>query len=224
MPRPPADPWCLVVPVKRLALAKTRLADVAGEHRVDLALAFALDTATAALACDDVRAVVVVTDEPDAARALRGARCAGGRATSRTPVSTPRCCTAPPSAARAHPGTAVGALSADLPRCDPTSCRGRTGRRAAASVRRSSATPRAAVRRRCWPAARATSRPPSGRGRRPAHLPAAPSSCRRRVPSLRQDVDTAADLALAARDGRGAAHGSRCAAPVDSRVRQPSGR
>ena len=122
VPRPPAHPWCLVVPVKRLALAKTRLAEVAGEHRVDLALAFALDTVTAALACDDVRAVVVVTDEPDAAPGADRARCAGGRRRTRLPASTPRCCTAQtwqrghtraPRSVRSRPTSLL---------CVPTSC------------------------------------------------------------------------------------------------------
>ena len=50
VPSPPVDRWCLVVPVKRLASAKTRLAAAARRAPSDLALAFALDTATAALA------------------------------------------------------------------------------------------------------------------------------------------------------------------------------
>src|SRR5262245_14240719 len=61
--------WSLVVPVKRLALAKTRLASVAGEHRFALALAFAIDTTAAALSSPEVAGVVVVTDEPVASRA-----------------------------------------------------------------------------------------------------------------------------------------------------------
>ena len=51
---------------------RRRLAAVAGPHRTDLALAFALDTVEAALGCDLVRAVVAVTDEPLAAAALAG--------------------------------------------------------------------------------------------------------------------------------------------------------
>jgi 2-phospho-L-lactate guanylyltransferase len=114
VPGPSVSQWCLVVPVKRLALAKTRLAEVAGEHRVDLALAFALDTATAALACDVVRAVVVVTNEPDAARALTEI---GALVVSDAPDAglNPALVHGANVASRAHPGTAVGALSADLP-------------------------------------------------------------------------------------------------------------
>ncbi|NKY79677.1 2-phospho-L-lactate guanylyltransferase, partial [Nocardiopsis dassonvillei] len=49
-PRPGAR-WSLVVPVKRLGRAKTRLAPVAGGRREDLALAIACDTVAAARAC-----------------------------------------------------------------------------------------------------------------------------------------------------------------------------
>jgi 2-phospho-L-lactate/phosphoenolpyruvate guanylyltransferase len=61
--------WAIVVPVKRLAVAKTRLADDA-DVRADLALAMALDTVAAARACAAVDRVVVVTDEPAAAQAV----------------------------------------------------------------------------------------------------------------------------------------------------------
>jgi 2-phospho-L-lactate/phosphoenolpyruvate guanylyltransferase len=87
--------WAIVVPVKRLAVAKTRLADDA-DVRADLALAMALDTVAAARACAAVDRVVVVTDEPAAGLnpALRhGALAAAG-------TSVPR---------------AVAALSGDLP-------------------------------------------------------------------------------------------------------------
>ena len=42
---PPAD-WSLVLPLKPLAVAKSRLGPYAGELRGELALAFALDTVT----------------------------------------------------------------------------------------------------------------------------------------------------------------------------------
>ncbi|KWX09855.1 hypothetical protein TR74_07100, partial [Carbonactinospora thermoautotrophica] len=50
--------WCLVVPVKLLAHAKTRLAGLAGARRAELALAFAADTITAALRCPRVVEVI----------------------------------------------------------------------------------------------------------------------------------------------------------------------
>lgn len=64
--------WCLVVPVKRLGLAKTRLAGpgVPPLLRERLALAFAADTVSAALAAAHVTDVVAVTDDPQAAEVL----------------------------------------------------------------------------------------------------------------------------------------------------------
>ncbi|MFI2508529.1 2-phospho-L-lactate guanylyltransferase [Streptomyces sp. NPDC018972] len=63
--------WTLVVPLKPLARAKSRLADTADDGlRPGLALAFAQDTVAAALECPAVRDVVVVTDDVLASREL----------------------------------------------------------------------------------------------------------------------------------------------------------
>jgi 2-phospho-L-lactate/phosphoenolpyruvate guanylyltransferase len=62
--------WTVVMPVKVLAHAKSRLAVLAGSRRPDLALAFASDTVTAVLACPEVARVVVVTSDLAAARRL----------------------------------------------------------------------------------------------------------------------------------------------------------
>ncbi|CAM5411199.1 Phosphoenolpyruvate guanylyltransferase [Streptomyces griseoloalbus] len=60
--------WTLVIPLKPLALAKSRLSDTAADGlRPGLALAFAQDTVAAALACLAVRDVAVVTDDARAA-------------------------------------------------------------------------------------------------------------------------------------------------------------
>ncbi|MGH3713306.1 MAG: 2-phospho-L-lactate guanylyltransferase, partial [Micromonosporaceae bacterium] len=57
--------WSVVIPVKRLSQAKTRLRGaLPGVPHDDLVLAIAADTVAAALACRAVAAVVVVTDEP----------------------------------------------------------------------------------------------------------------------------------------------------------------
>ena len=69
----PPFPWGLVVPVKRLALAKTRLQAYGDAVRQELALAFAVDVVTAGLGCAGVGQVLVVTDDPYAAAALREA-------------------------------------------------------------------------------------------------------------------------------------------------------
>jgi 2-phospho-L-lactate guanylyltransferase len=57
-------PWTLAIPVKRTAIAKSRLAPAYPQHRPELARAFAVDTTAAALASPLVRAVLVVTDDP----------------------------------------------------------------------------------------------------------------------------------------------------------------
>ena len=64
--------WGVVVPVKRLSLAKSRLGSYGDHHRAALALAFASDVVAAALACDLVAEVLVVTDDAEATRALTG--------------------------------------------------------------------------------------------------------------------------------------------------------
>src|SRR4051794_31039145 len=66
--------WCLVVPVKRLGHAKSRLVgpEVSAPLRERLALAFATDAVRAALTADRVAAVLVVTDDPTAATVLGG--------------------------------------------------------------------------------------------------------------------------------------------------------
>src|SRR6478736_2280667 len=73
----PTGPWSLVVPLKPLARAKSRLGRAVGEAlRPRMALAFAQDTVSAALSCRAVADVVVVTDDPVAGAALNalGAR------------------------------------------------------------------------------------------------------------------------------------------------------
>ncbi len=78
--------WTLVVPVKPLARAKSRLADTAHDGvRPGLALAFAQDTVAAALACPEVADVAVVTDDARAGRELAGLG-AGSSRTSRAGV------------------------------------------------------------------------------------------------------------------------------------------
>ncbi len=63
--------WVAVIPVKRLAMAKTRLRGaVPGVPHERLVLAMAGDTLAAVLACPAVDRVLVVTDDPAAARML----------------------------------------------------------------------------------------------------------------------------------------------------------
>ncbi|WP_254878820.1 2-phospho-L-lactate guanylyltransferase [Streptomyces sp. NA04227] len=111
--------WTLVVPLKPLGLAKSRLSTAAtGPQRPRLALAFALDTVAAALACGPVRDVTVVTDDPLAGHELSrlGARIVadppegGLNAALRQGVREIRA---------DRPAAAVAALNADLPALRP---------------------------------------------------------------------------------------------------------
>jgi len=62
--------WSVLLPVKMLAQAKSRLAELAGPHRAELALAVACDTVAAVRACDQVARVIVITDDQLAAAKL----------------------------------------------------------------------------------------------------------------------------------------------------------
>jgi 2-phospho-L-lactate guanylyltransferase len=124
MPASSRRGWCLVVPVKRLAEAKSRLlADLprgcaATTLREELALAFAADTVAAALACPSVAAVVVVTGDPRAATVLAGI---GARVVADAPEAglNPALLHGGACAVAGRPGYGVAALSADLPALRP---------------------------------------------------------------------------------------------------------
>ncbi|MEU4830471.1 2-phospho-L-lactate guanylyltransferase [Streptosporangium sp. NPDC023615] len=114
----PENPaWTLVVPVKTLIAAKTRLAAAAGPHRAALAVAIACDTVEAALRCALVARVVVVTGDPVAAEALAqvGAHVVGDPGAGLNAALRHGAA----EAARLAPGGAVGALQADLPALRP---------------------------------------------------------------------------------------------------------
>ncbi|MFF7530998.1 2-phospho-L-lactate guanylyltransferase [Streptomyces bobili] len=111
--------WSLVIPLKPLALAKSRLADTAADAlRPGLALAFAVDTVTAALACTAVRDVAVVTNDGLAGRELAAL---GARIVPDDPRAGLNAALAHAAAAvRATlPDSAVAALNADLPALRP---------------------------------------------------------------------------------------------------------
>jgi 2-phospho-L-lactate guanylyltransferase len=110
--------WSLVVPVKVLARAKSRLAVLAGPHRPALALAMAADTVAAALACPVVDRVIAVTDDAEAARVLAGL---GALVTGDEPGQglNPALRHGAALAAARWPGSGIGALAADLPALRP---------------------------------------------------------------------------------------------------------
>lgn len=107
--------WTLVVPLKPLVRAKSRLAATAGEDaRPHLALAFAQDTVSAALACTAVRGVAVVTDDPRASAALSAL---GARVVPDAPGAGLNTALEHGAAAvrTLEPDTPLAALNADLP-------------------------------------------------------------------------------------------------------------
>lgn len=74
-PTAPAAQWSVIVPVKLIAQAKTRLSgDLSPQERAELARAMVADTVAAARAAHAVRQVVVVTDDDDVVADLRGVR------------------------------------------------------------------------------------------------------------------------------------------------------
>ncbi|KII00096.1 2-phospho-L-lactate guanylyltransferase [Streptomonospora alba] len=117
-PLDPERPWSLVVPVKRLERAKSRLAGAAELPRGELALAVACDTVMAAVAAERVGAVFAVTEDGRAAAALSalGARVVGDEpGTGLNPALEYGAA----EAERAHPSWGRCALSADLPALRP---------------------------------------------------------------------------------------------------------
>ncbi|MFF4350805.1 2-phospho-L-lactate guanylyltransferase [Streptomyces sp. NPDC001530] len=111
--------WTVVIPLKPLARAKSRLADTAADGlRPGLALAFAQDTVAAALACAEVLDVAVVTDDALAGRELAAL---GARIVPDEPAGGLNAALAHGAAVvRARsPECAVAALNADLPALRP---------------------------------------------------------------------------------------------------------
>jgi 2-phospho-L-lactate guanylyltransferase len=194
--------WSVLMPVKVLAQAKSRLAELAGPRRGELALALACDTVTAVLDSAAAARVIVITDDrvagaelaglgalvvPDEPRAGLNAalRHGAAHASSRWPVS----------------GTA--ALSADLPALRPAEI----GR----ALRAATAWPSAFVADAAgdgttlYTAAPGVPfRPAFGLGSRARHAAGGAAELGLDgIPGLRRDVDTPADLQGAADLGLG---------------------
>ncbi|MEU3450629.1 2-phospho-L-lactate guanylyltransferase [Streptomyces thermolilacinus] len=209
---PVAPLWSLVVPLKPLALAKTRLAGAVGPaERRRLALAFAVDTVASALACAAVRDVVVVTDDPSAARRLAAL---GARVVPDRPAAGLNAALAYGArAVRARrPGAAVAALNADLPALRPVEL----GRVLAEAGRfpRAFLADAADIGTTFLSAAPGIElRPAFGGASRRAHLSSGAVEIRLAdVASVRRDVDTEADLRAALELGVGPCTAGRCRA------------
>ena len=197
----------LVVPVKALDRAKSRLVGAAdggvGEPAAHaaLALALAVDTVTAALAADGVRAVLAVSSDPVVAAELRA-------------LDVPVIPEGPApglNAALRHgadqlrardPRSVVGALQADLPALRPAelaaAIAAADGRRAFCPDRQDTGTTL------LLSAPGGPLRPAFGVGSALAHLAGGALRLAGDWPSLRCDVDTPEDLLLAGQLGLGA--------------------
>ena len=197
--------WSVLMPVKVLAEAKSRLAGLAGlsgPRRAELALALASDTVTAVLGSDAVARVIVITDDQVAAVALAALGALMVPDEPRAGLNAALGHGAAYAAAR-WPRDGIAALSADLPALRPEQI-GRALRAAAAwptafvadaegdGTTLYTAVPGAAFRPAFGPASRA--RHAAG-GAAELDLEG--------VPGLRRDVDTPADLRGAAALGLG---------------------
>jgi 2-phospho-L-lactate/phosphoenolpyruvate guanylyltransferase len=192
--------WSLVIPVKVLALAKSRLTGLAGQTRAQLALAMAADTVAAACAAAD--SVIVVTDDEKAGAELSGLGAVivpdkpgdGLNAALRFGAV---------QADERWPGRGRAGLAADLPALTA----GELARALAAAAKADQAfVPDAAgTGTTLYTAAPGVSfLPRFGPDSRAAHLSA--GAVELRIPGtdgLRRDVDTVADLRDAARIGLG---------------------
>jgi 2-phospho-L-lactate/phosphoenolpyruvate guanylyltransferase len=110
--------WTVVLPVKVLARAKSRLALFAGPRRSELALAFASDTVSAVLRCPEAARVLVVTSDPVAGPRLAAL---GAQVVPDEPDGGLNAALAHGAGAalRRWPGTGLAALAADLPALRP---------------------------------------------------------------------------------------------------------
>jgi 2-phospho-L-lactate guanylyltransferase len=121
--------WSVLMPVKVLAQAKSRLAGLAGPRRGELALALACDTVTAVLGCDEVARVIVITDDQVAGATLAAL---GALVVPDEPRDGLNAALRYGAAhATRWPGSGTAALSADLPALRPEQI-GRALRAAAA--------------------------------------------------------------------------------------------
>lgn len=197
-----SERWAIVVPVKRLAVAKTRI-DLAPDVRMELALAMAADTVRAAAECTLVDVVVAVCDDQDAVTALRQAGA----------VVVPDEPDAGLNPALVHgasvnvvrPDSGIAAIAADLPslRADEL---GELLRRASGECLTVVADASGAGTTVFTAADRAGFLPTFGPDSRSRHLSAGAKDLTDVAgATVRRDVDTLADLADAARLGFGPA-------------------
>jgi 2-phospho-L-lactate guanylyltransferase len=190
--------WALVVPLKRLELAKSRL-DVDDARRARLALAMGSDTVAAALAVHAVQGVLVVTDDATVearARSLGAAVLAAGGGLNEALAQGAL------EAGRRWPRLRVAALAADLPALRPAEL--------AAALSDADAVGRSCVgdadaygTTMLAAALGAPLDPAFGAASLARHVASGATPLAGGWPGLRRDVDTADDLATAVRLGVG---------------------
>ena len=194
--------WSVLLPVKVLAQAKSRLAELAGPRRGELALALACDTVSAVLRTAQAARAVVITDDQVAATALR-------ELGSLVIPDEPR---AGLNAALRHgaafatarwPGCGTAALSADLPALRPAELM--RALHAAAAWPTAFVADAAGDGTTLYTAAPgAAFRPGFGLASRARHAADGAAELELAdIPGLRRDVDTPADLRGAAALGLG---------------------
>jgi len=195
-------PWSVLMPVKVLARAKSRLAGLAGPRRGELALALACDTAAAVLGCEAAARVIVITDDQVAGAALAALGALVVPDEPRDGLNAALRYGAAYASSR-WPGSGTAALSADLPALRPTEI----GR----ALWAASAWPSAFVADAAGDgttlytaAPQVAFRPAFGLGSRARHAAGGAAELDLGgIPGLRQDVDTPADLRGAAALGLG---------------------
>jgi 2-phospho-L-lactate guanylyltransferase len=181
----------VVVPAKRLAVAKTRLRPLtAGASHEEWVLAMLADTVAAALASPAVGAVLVVTDEPSAADVVR-------RLGATTVPDEPDRGLNPALAhgARRAGTDAVAALSSDLPALRPAELAAALG--AAGQAPRCFVADAAGTGTTLLTALGVDLDPHFGRGSARAHRDGGALPLAGDWPGLTRDVDTADDLRAA---------------------------
>lgn len=194
--------YAVLVPVKPLALAKSRLVGITDAQRSALAAAFALDTIAVAAATPGVAGVLAVTDDFRFAAKLTDRGCAviPDGVTGDLNGSLLQ---AAHEAARRWPEARLAAVCADLPALRSTDLA--AALRAVPDDRPGFVADAAGVGTTTYAAALADFAPQFGPGSRDAHLDAGCAEITGVLASLRQDVDGPADLALARTLGVGPA-------------------
>lgn len=194
--------WSVVIPVKVLAVAKSRLAGLADSDRRALALAMAVDTVAAAISSPIVGAVVVVSDDRAVAAevAILGATTVADNPGAGLNGAI---ATGAEHAMARWPGQGIAGLLADLPALRTEEL---TAALRAASAVPNAFVPDAAGAGTTMYTARPDSdfRPRFGARSRELHRQAGAAELNLPgIASLRQDVDTLDDLRSAAVIGLG---------------------